>query len=319
MTYPLTTKIFTSLALLVTVAIIPTAQAAFWAQQQTVPSENSGKAQAMVTGSKPIAKAIPKHSVSAVAKKQANVPITASKKVNALTLEQVLEKQRGLTETQQIQLWQRYLQSPAITPCGKIMAYGNLGELQANLNQYSQSLQAYEQVLTAFPADQCANGSFLIAASLNGTGYVLGKLERKAEALDYFKSVPRLYSIKKYPDLKSVNLSALSNTAEVSLIVGNKAQALEYAEKANELTSKNDDTYAIMPFVLWLMKHKTEQDVLKAINHLAPDTEYSWDWRDIPPVIKQLPAKRQAKANCFIDFFDKHHDKARVKACVAQY
>lgn len=75
-----------------------------------------------------------------------------------------------------------------------------------------------------------------------------------------------------------------------------------------------------MSFLLWLMNNKTEQDVLKAIHNLAPDIEYSWDWNDIPPVIQQLPAKRQAKAkNCFIDFFDKHHDKARVKACVAQY
>jgi tetratricopeptide (TPR) repeat protein len=302
-------KIFTSLSLVLTLATASTAQAAFWAQQQTAATENSGKVQVTVSDAKP----------TPTVKTKPHISPRASIKANDLTLEQVLVKQQGLTDTQQVQLWQRYLKSSAATPCGKLLAYGNLGEIQANMQQYTQSLQTYEHVLAAFPADQCSNGSFVIAASLNGKGYVLGKLERKDEALDYFKSIPKIYNLKQYPNLKSVHLSALSNTAEISLIVGNKVQALEYAQKANKLAVKNDDTYAIMPFLLWLMNNKTEQDVLKAINALSPDVEYSWDWNDIPPVIQQLPAKRQAKANCFIDFFNNHHDKARVKACIAQY
>ena len=309
MPYPIMSKIFTSLSVVLTLATVPTAHAAFWAQQQTTVTENSSPAQATVSAANP---APPIKTKSPIASK-------VSKKINNLTLEQVLAKQQGLTDTQQVQLWQRYLKSSAATSCGKLLAYGNLGEIQANLQQYTQSLQAYGQVFAAFPADQCSNGSFVIAASLNGKGYVLGKLNRKEEALDYFKSIPKIYNLKQYPNLKSIHLSALSNTAEVSLIIGDKTQALDYAKRVQKLAPNNDESYAIMSFLLWLMNNKTEQEALKAINNLAPDTEYSWDWRDIPPVIQQLPAKRQAKANCFIDFFDKHHDKARVKACIARY
>ena len=286
-------------------------QAAFWAQQQTTietsrPTTPTTEAKAVKP--KPVVKP-----------SKPNVSAKPATKPAVLTFEQAAAKHSHLNANQRLQLWQSYLRSPAATPCGKMQANDIVGDLYSRLEQYAKALEHYEKIIEQYPGQQCSNGEALIATALNSKGYVLGKLERKDEALGYFKLVPQLYKDKHDAEFKSIKASALSNTAEVSLIVGKTAQALDYAKQAKRLTQNNEDTYAIMTFLLWLMHNKTEQEVLKAINNLAVDTDYSWDWRDIPPVINQLPAKRQAKAKCFIDFFATHHSKPRVKACVDQY
>lgn len=314
MPYPIVSKIFTSLSIVLTLATVPTVHAAFWAQQQV--STNTVVNPPTNPASTPVKPA----SVAKIVKKPTK-PV--AKPVVSPTFDAVLKQTDQLVEhesySQAIKVWQHFLRSKNVTHCQTIYANYSLGKLYIKPQQYELALNAFNKVLASDPLSYCSNVDYTMADTLDSKGYVLVKLGHETEALDYFKLVPKLYKNTKSSDVAELVLSALSNTAEVSLVTGNKAQALDYAKRAKKLAPNNDESYAIMSFLLWLMNNKTEQEALKAIHNLAPDTEYSWDWRDIPPVIQQLPAKRQAKANCFIDFFDKHHDKARVKACVAQY
>jgi tetratricopeptide (TPR) repeat protein len=307
-----TSKIFTSLSLVLTLVTAPTAQAAFWAQQQTNVSTPAS----------------PVKTASAAVKQQASTKVLhkpankLAKPAASLTFDDVLKQTDHLVDQkaypQAIKVWQNFLHTKNITQCQNIYANYSLGKLYIQQEQYGVALKAFDTVLLLDPVNNCNNVDYTVADTLDSKGYVLVKLNRKIEGLEYFKFVPQLYKNSKNQSVNKVVLSSLSNIAEISLIVGQQQQALAYAKRANKLTAKDDDIYAIMPFLLWLMNNKTEQDVLKAINNLSPDTDYSWDWRDIPSFINQLPAKRQAKANCFIDFFNHHHDKARVKACLAQ-
>lgn len=318
MPYPVLSKIFTSLSLVLTLAAVPSAQAAFWAQQQA----NSSVANPPTNTSSPpvsASKSVKPPSVAKVIKKPAK---SATKPAVLLTFDAVLKQTDRFVDQaaypQAIKVWQSFLHSKNITHCEKIYTNYSLGKLYIQLQQYQSALNMFDTALAANPISNCSNEDYTVADTLDSKGYVLVKLGRATEALDYFKLVPKLYKNTQSSDVAVIVLSALSNTAEVSLVTGNKAQALEYAKRAKKLAPKNDESYAIMSFLLWLMNNKTEQDVLKAINNLASNTEYAWDWRDIPPVIQQLPAKRQAKANCFIDFFSNHHNKAHVKACIAR-
>lgn len=73
-----------------------------------------------------------------------------------------------------------------------------------------------------------------------------------------------------------------------------------------------------MNFLLWLAEADTTQDdVLAAIRALSAEVEFSWGWDDIRPLVDKLPEPRKTQAECFIAFFEQHHDIAQLESCLA--
>jgi tetratricopeptide (TPR) repeat protein len=74
---------------------------------------------------------------------------------------------------------------------------------------------------------------------------------------------------------------------------------------------------AILLFLLWLVDPKTPlQEVRDAIAALSPDVEYTQRFDRIRPFVAQLPQPRQTQAQCFIAFFEEHHDSEELDACL---
>ena len=72
-----------------------------------------------------------------------------------------------------------------------------------------------------------------------------------------------------------------------------------------------------MHFLLWLAAaDTTRDDVLAAIHALSPEVEFSWGWDDIRPLVDKLPEPRKTQAECFIAFFELHHDIAQLESCL---
>jgi hypothetical protein len=83
-----------------------------------------------------------------------------------------------------------------------------------------------------------------------------------------------------------------------------------------ELDASNP-TRAILSFLLWLAEPQTPlQDVRKAVAALPPGVEFTWSFNEIRPFIAQLPEPRKTRAQCFITFFETHHDGDRLDTCL---
>ena len=73
-----------------------------------------------------------------------------------------------------------------------------------------------------------------------------------------------------------------------------------------------------MPFLLWLAEADTTQDdVLAAIRSLSLEVEFTWGWDEIRPLVDKLSEPRKTQAECFIAFFEQHHDIAQLESCLA--
>ena len=78
--------------------------------------------------------------------------------------------------------------------------------------------------------------------------------------------------------------------------------------------------FAIIPFLMWLVEAGDGlNDVLSAIRALAPEVEFASasSWGDIRPLVEKLPEPRKTQAECFIAFFEQHHDIVMLESCLA--
>jgi hypothetical protein len=79
----------------------------------------------------------------------------------------------------------------------------------------------------------------------------------------------------------------------------------------------DDGKNAIMAFLLWLAEPQTsEQTVREAIRALPPDAQFEWTFNGIRPFVLNLPAPHKTQGQCFLDFFEQHHDAEKLDVCL---
>ena len=165
---------------------------------------------------------------------------------------------------------------------------------------------------SALPAvqEQCAT-------ALVKKGVTLGRLDDFAGAIACYDDLLARYSQSENPAIQAQCQSAEENTAELLLVLGRNAEAIPRIRQVLARTDAANQKSAIMHFLLWLAAADTTQDdVLAAIRALSAEVEFSWGWGDIRPLVDKLPEPRKTQAECFIAFFEQHHDIAQLESCL---
>ena len=156
------------------------------------------------------------------------------------------------------------------------------------------------------------------ATALVNKAIVLNRLGGVVEAVACYDDLLARYSQSENPTIQVQCQMALANTVEPLLVWGRNAEAIPRIHQVLERTDANKQEYAIMPFLLWLAEaDTTPQAVLAAIRALSPEVAFTWGWGDIRPLVDKLPEPRKTQAECFIAFFEQHHDIVMLESCLA--
>jgi hypothetical protein len=111
--------------------------------------------------------------------------------------------------------------------------------------------------------------------------------------------------------------NAMANSGELLLVPGQREAAIPRLQQVRQWADREQQEFSIMPFLLWLAEARvTLEDVLAAIDGQAATVTYTWIWKDIQPLLAQLPARRRQQAECVIAFFEDHHDQATLRAAL---
>ncbi len=115
-----------------------------------------------------------------------------------------------------------------------------------------------------------------------------------------------------------LGLSALMNSVEMALLLGDPADAVARARRALEQVDASDQSCAIMPFLIWLADpaEETPEAVLTAIEGLTEGVRFIWSFQDIAPLIVELPPERKRLAEAFIAHFEGRLDLADLKEII---
>jgi hypothetical protein len=117
------------------------------------------------------------------------------------------------------------------------------------------------------------------------------------------------------PALREQCYRALANSVEPLLVLGKNPEAARRIRQVLAQAKPADQASAIMPFLLWLADPQTPmQTVRKAIRALSPEVKLNWIFNSFRPVVAALPEPRKAQAQCFLAFFEKHHDREKLNA-----
>jgi hypothetical protein len=110
-------------------------------------------------------------------------------------------------------------------------------------------------------------------------------------------------------------LSAEANIVEMYMLKGDDKKAIYHAKSVLSKVDSKDQESAIMPFLLWLLDDKdtTIESVYGAVEALDADVEFSWGFSEIEPLLDRYDEKKEKIARCFIEYFEKHHDKKLLK------
>jgi hypothetical protein len=153
------------------------------------------------------------------------------------------------------------------------------------------------------------SSSFVIASD---------KLDNLKEALATFDELLNRYNASTNPEIQAICLSVLENSVEPLLVFGQNAQALLRIAQALARITPADPDRAVMLFLSWLAKPDTSlQTVLEAIHALPSDAQFGWNFDLLRrSLLPKLPEPRRTQAECFMDFFERHHDVAQLEQCL---
>jgi tetratricopeptide (TPR) repeat protein len=146
----------------------------------------------------------------------------------------------------------------------------------------------------------------------------LGRMDDLAGAIACYDDLLARYGQSENPVIRSQCQLALANMAELLLVLGKNEEAIPRIRQVLARTDATNLRFAILNFLLWLAEEAdaTQDDVLVAIRALSPTVEFTWVWDDIRLMLTQFPEPRKTQAECFIAFFEQHHDIAQLESCL---
>jgi hypothetical protein len=119
------------------------------------------------------------------------------------------------------------------------------------------------------------------------------------------------------PALQAQCLDALADSVEPLLVLEKNRDAAQRIRQVQAQLVAADAENAIMAFLLWFAEPQTsEQTVREAIRALPPDAQFYGAFNGIRPLVLALPAPRKAQGQCFLDFFEQHHDAGKLDVCL---
>ena len=176
---------------------------------------------------------------------------------------------------------------------------------------YDSLLQRYGDSTLPAVQEQCATALFY-------KGVMLNRMDDVAGAITCYDDLLARYSQSENPAIQAQCQFALANTVEPLLVLGRNAEAIQRIRQVLARTDAANQEFAIMRFLLWLAEADTTlDDVLAAIRALSPEVKFTWGWDDIRPLVDKLPEPRKTQAECFIAFFEQHHDIAQLESGLA--
>ncbi len=88
--------------------------------------------------------------------------------------------------------------------------------------------------------------------------------------------------------------------------------------ESGEENNINKNQLVFTTFQLWLdgMDEVLEYLLSFIKNLFDHETKFDWNGDDIRPLVDKLPEPRKTQAECFIAFFEQHHDISTLKTCL---
>jgi len=207
----------------------------------------------------------------------------------------------------------------------------NRGNALKKLERYEEAITNYDKAIAINPYDD---------ASWHNRGYALGKLGRHEEAIaSYDKALEidpyddgtwynrgiTFLKLKRYQEATEAfnqglqhspeNLSLLSNDLELAIIQQDITRAKRRLAKLQWLLETDDQLYAIVPFLAWLLHPNTHwQPILNACEQLDTDVKINWDFNDTIPALDRLTSPQRQIADTFIKFFENQITLAQLRS-----
>jgi tetratricopeptide (TPR) repeat protein len=181
-----------------------------------------------------------------------------------------------------------------------------------------EALAVYEEIDRRFGQDASPDVRKLVVSVLANEAARLFEFHNDAaDALAVLDSVLARCGNSPGPALQAECFRALKNSVEPLLVLEKPSDAAQKIRQVQAQLAADDGESAIMAFLLWLAKPQTsEQTVRKAIRALPPDAQFDWTFNGIRPFVLALPAPRKAQGQCFLDFFEQHHDAEKLDVCL---
>jgi hypothetical protein len=80
--------------------------------------------------------------------------------------------------------------------------------------------------------------------------------------------------------------------------------------------------HAELSFQLWLVQPKTSLSAVRDAIEAIPPNQIWWNEKFPKTMLRRhaatFPEPRRAQATCFFDYFEQHHDKARLDGCLSR-
>jgi tetratricopeptide (TPR) repeat protein len=181
-----------------------------------------------------------------------------------------------------------------------------------------EAIAVFEEIERRFGQDASPGVFGLVAEVLVYKASTLYEFhDDAAGALAILNQVLARCSNSPEPALQEACSDALQDSVEPLLVLGKAREAAQRIRQVQGKLAAADGKNAIMAFLLWLaeaqMPAKTVREVIRA---LPPDAQFGWTFDGIRPFTLALPAPRQAQAQCFLAFFEQHHDVGKLDACL---
>jgi tetratricopeptide (TPR) repeat protein len=195
----------------------------------------------------------------------------------------------------------------------------NKGVFLGQQGKTGKALAVYEEIDRRFSRDTSLGIRELVAMTLvNKVAKLFNSYNDAAGAFAVSNLVLERYGNSPEPRLQKVCSRALQNSVEPLLVLGKLRDAAQRIRQVQEqIVTADDGDSAIMAFLLWLAEPQTpEQTVREAICALPPNVQFGWRFGGLRPFILHLPAPRKARAQCFLAFFEQHHDAGKLDVCL---
>ena len=100
-------------------------------------------------------------------------------------------------------------------------------------------------------------------------------------------------------------LMATQNSTEMLLLLGRMDEAASKGQSALDLMSSSDKNIPIMMLLIWLSGSGaiTAAQICEAISALQSETNFTWGFDEIAPLIASLTPSRRTVAQAFIAYF----------------
>lgn len=153
----------------------------------------------------------------------------------------------------------------------------------------------------------------LVARALEDKAMILLKFNKTKDAVKIFDEMIAHFGKSRSPYLKAKVNNALTNAALVSLLCENLETTKIRIQRAEKVNLESSLDFVIMAFLRFLIDDITVEKFIANADKLAPDTKFDRSFAILKNFIKRLPQVKQIQANAIVDFFETHHDIAKLK------